>query len=264
METEIRPWLTMKNGILLELRNISKSFVTRKVETIQAISDINFEVNRNEFVCLLGPSGCGKTTLLRLVAGLEGPTDGGILFDGLPMTKTNAKIGMVFQEYSLFPWRNVRDNISFGLEVRGISKKKRRKISQQYINLVGLDGFEQAYPHELSGGMQQRVAVARALSNEPELLLMDEPFGSLDAQTRSILQRELLRIWSETKKTILFVTHSISEALFLADRVVMMSVRPGRILEIVRVPMKRPRDILSSELGKLHVNLQKRIDKTLI
>lgn len=231
----------MKDQPILDVKGVTKSYVTQMGRTVQAVSDISFTSRKNEFICLLGPSGCGKTTLLRLLAGLEQPTTGEILIDGVSMRMPDVKVGMVFQKYSLFPWRTVQDNITFGLELSGVSKSKRKKIARRYINLVQLKDFTEAYPHELSGGMQQRVAVARALATEPEILLMDEPFGALDAQTRSMLQKELLNIFSITKKTIFFVTHDITEAITLADHVYLMSSRPGTIKNYYHIKLPRPR-----------------------
>lgn len=204
-----------------------------------------------EFVCVLGPSGCGKTTLLRIIAGLEEPTSGKILLKNKEITGPGSDRGMVFQEFGLFPWRSVRKNIEFGLEIRKIPKEERRAISDRYIDLVGLKGFETSHPNELSGGMKQRVGIARALANDPAILLMDEPFGALDAQTRNLMQKELLRIWSEMKKTVVFITHSVDEAVFVADRVVVMSARPGKIKSIFDVEWERPRDRSGVEFASL-------------
>jgi NitT/TauT family transport system ATP-binding protein len=229
-------------SIELHLNGLTKEFATASGERIVALEDINLEVRDEEFVCLLGPSGCGKTTLLRIIGGLDHATGGEALLNGIPIRGPNPKTAMIFQEYSLYPWRNVIENIMLGLEIRGISREKRLETARQYLEMVGLEGFERTYPYELSGGMRQRVAVARALAVEPEILLMDEPFGALDAQTRNRMQMELLRIWEMTRKTIIFVTHSVDEAVFLADRIVVLTRRPGRIKEIVEVPQERPRE----------------------
>jgi NitT/TauT family transport system ATP-binding protein len=210
-------------------------------QTVQALEDVNFAVGAGEFVCLVGPSGCGKTTLFRLIAGLESPTTGVVELDGAPVTGPGPDRGMVFQEYGLFPWRTVRGNVAFGLEEQGLDRTAREARVEEMIDLVGLDGFGDAYPKELSGGMKQRVGIARALAVDPELLLMDEPFGSVDAQTRDMLHRELLDVWGETEKTVLFVTHDVEEAVTLADRVVVMAANPGRVREIVPVDLDRPR-----------------------
>jgi NitT/TauT family transport system ATP-binding protein len=210
-------------------------------QTVQALDDVNFSVGAGEFVCLVGPSGCGKTTLFRLIAGLETPTTGVVELDGSPVTGPGTDRGMVFQEYGLFPWRTVRGNVAFGLEEQGLDGEAREHRVEEMIELVGLGGFGDAYPKELSGGMKQRVGIARALAVDPELLLMDEPFGSVDAQTRDMLHRELLDVWAEMKKTVLFVTHDVEEAVTLADRVVVMASNPGRVREIVPVGLDRPR-----------------------
>jgi NitT/TauT family transport system ATP-binding protein len=225
---------------LLEIKDVSKLFdVDHK--KMEALRDINLSIGENEFICFIGPSGCGKTTLLRIIAGLEAPSSGEVFLDGVPIKGPGPERGMVFQEYSLFPWRTVLENVEFGPELKGTPKEKRVERSRQYIKMVGLERFEQRYPHELSGGMKQRVAIARALVNDPKALLMDEPFGALDAQTRNIMQSELLRIWEEEKKTVIFVTHSVDEAIYLADRIVIMSARPGRIKDVIRVNIPRPR-----------------------
>jgi NitT/TauT family transport system ATP-binding protein len=212
---------------------------------------VSLEVTDGEFVCLLGPSGCGKTTLLRLVAGLETPTEGVLFLDGKKIEGVNKECGFVFQEYVLFPWRTVRDNIEFGPEVKKMPKEERESISQHYIELVGLKGFENHYPHELSGGMKQRVGIARAYANNPKLLLMDEPFGALDAQTRNLMQAELLRIWEKEHISALFVTHSVDEAVYLADSVAVMSARPGTVKEIFKNDLPRPRVRTSPEANAL-------------
>ena len=217
----------------------------------EALQKVSFDVEDGEFVCLLGPSGCGKTTLLRIIAGLETLTSGEITLNGTPITGPDPKRGMVFQQYSLFPWRTILDNITFGLEMQGIKKVEARKQVEKYIDLVGLEQFKNSYPYELSGGMQQRAAIARALANEPEVLLMDEPFGALDAQTRNTLQDELLKIWEHRHVTILFVTHSVDEAVFLSDRIVVMTSRPGRVREIVTVELPRPRCRTGAEANRL-------------
>ena len=210
-------------------------------QTVQALADVNFAVGASEFVCLVGPSGCGKTTLFRLIAGLETPTAGVVELDGSPVTGPGTDRGMVFQEYGLFPWRTVRGNVAFGLEEQGLDGEARRRRVEEMIELVGLDGFGDAYPKELSGGMKQRVGIARALAVDPELLLMDEPFGSVDAQTRDMLHAELLDVWAETEKTVLFVTHDVEEAVTLADRIVVMAANPGRVREVVTIDLDRPR-----------------------
>jgi len=214
-----------------------------------ALKDVNLTVKSGELIAIVGPSGCGKSTLLDLVAGLTHPNSGEIFIDGRLIKGPALDRGIVLQGYALFPWRIVLDNVAFGLEIKGVSKNERRKISQEFINLVGLQGFEDRYPYELSGGMKQRVAIARALAYDPEVLLMDEPFAAVDAQTREVLQDELLQIWDKTGKTIIFVTHSIEEAIYLADRVAVMTPSPGIIKEVLEISLPRPRqnsDIRSS------------------
>ncbi|MBW9220359.1 ABC transporter ATP-binding protein [Methanothermococcus sp. SCGC AD-155-N22] len=225
---------------ILEIRNVSKKFVSKNKE-ILAVDNITFNVRYNEFLSIVGPSGCGKSTLLRMIAGLEKPTSGEILMEGKKIEGPGAERGLVFQQYTLLPWRNVLDNVAFGLEIRGLPKKERYEIAKRFIKMIGLEGFEEAYPYELSGGMQQRVAIARTLANDPKIVLMDEPFGALDTQTRTILQHELLKIWEKEKKTVLFVTHSVDEAVYLSDRVIVMTARPGRIKDIISIDLPRPR-----------------------
>jgi NitT/TauT family transport system ATP-binding protein len=234
------------------LRDISRTYHLKKSDGPQvftALTGISLEVRKGEFLALVGPSGCGKSTLLDILAGLVQPTTGTVWIDGKQVTGPALDRGIVLQGYALFPWRTARQNIEFGLEIKKVSKSRRKEISSHFINLVGLQGFEDRFPHELSGGMKQRVAIARALAYDPEVLLMDEPFAAVDAQTRETLQDELLRIWEATKKTIVFVTHSIEEAVFLADRVAVLSVNPGTLREILPVDLPRPRinsDIRSS------------------
>ena len=235
----------------LSLRDISKTFTSEKGEKIESLSSINLDIENEEFVCLLGPSGCGKTTLLRIIAGLDYPNTGRVELAGKVIDRPNPQLAMIFQEYSLYPWRTVVANIGFGLELRKVPAQERHSIIQKYVEIVGLEGFENSYPYELSGGMRQRAAVARALAVDPSILLMDEPFGALDAQTRNMLQQELLSIWEKTKKTILFVTHSVDEAVFLADRIVVLTPRPGRICEIISVDSPRPRDRTSVEFARV-------------
>ena len=225
----------------LEVMGVSKSFVRDRTERVPVITDLSFSVANLEFVALLGPSGCGKSTFLRIVNGLIAPDAGTIRLNGREVKGPGHGRGMVFQSFDLFPWRNALDNVAFGLEMTAASKAERLAIAQHYIDLVGLKGFERSYPYQLSGGMQQRVGIARALAIKPEVLLMDEPFGALDVQTRDLLQDELLRIWQGEQKTVLFVTHSIEEAMYLADRVIVFTPRPARIDRILEVPFARPR-----------------------
>ena len=209
--------------------------------TIQALEPIDLAVARNDFLAILGPSGCGKSTLLRIVAGLDTPTEGRVLLDGKPVTRPGPDRGMVFQSYTLFPWLTVRDNICFGMRERGLPLSTQRERAAYFIDRVGLVGFEHHYPKQLSGGMQQRTALARALANDPEILLLDEPFGALDNQTRTLMQELLLGIWEADRKTVLFVTHDIDEAVFMANRVVVFTARPGRIKSEVAIDLPHPR-----------------------
>ncbi len=245
----------------IKVKNLRKVFMTRDANNVVALDDVSFSVREGEFVCIVGPSGCGKTTLLRIIAGLERPTSGSVTLDGKPVSAPGKDRCMVFQEYALFPWRTVLKNITFGLENLKIPKDERLRIAKRYIELVGLQSFEERYPHELSGGMRQRVGIARALAIEPEVLLMDEPFGSLDAQTRNMLQMELLEIWSKTQKTILFVTHSVDEAVFLADKIVVLSARPAVVKEILEVDLGRMRDRTSLEFNEIRSKVLKILQK---
>jgi NitT/TauT family transport system ATP-binding protein len=228
----------------LELRNISMVF-SRRGLPVEALRDVSIKVGEGEFISLVGASGCGKTTLLRIADGLISPTRGVVAVDSTPVTRPGPDRGFVFQQDALFPWRTVLDNVIFGLEVQGRSKKDARSRADALLKLVGLGGFEQHFPHELSGGMRQRANLARALTIDPDVLLMDEPFASLDAQTREIMQAELLRVWRSrtNRKTVLFVTHQIDEAVYLADRVVVMTSRPGQVKAVLDVDIPRPRDL---------------------
>ncbi len=211
-------------------------------DAVRALDDVNFAVGESEFVCLVGPSGCGKTTLFRIIAGLADATDGTVLLGDTPVTGPTTDMGVVFQEYHLFPWLTVEENVSFGLERSDRPAAERERRIDEMLRLVGLTEFRDSYPKSLSGGMKQRVAIARSLAVDPGLLLMDEPFGAVDAQTREMLQRELLDVWQSTGKTVLFVTHDVAEAVTLADRIVVMAAKPGRVAEIVDVDVDRPRE----------------------
>jgi NitT/TauT family transport system ATP-binding protein len=243
----------MEDKIVIE--NVYKTFSGER--EIAALSDVTFSVKENEFLCVLGPSGCGKTTLLNIIAGLEKLTSGQILVDGKEVKGPGADRGVIFQAYALFPWKTVLQNIEFGPKLRGMPKRERRELALKYIKSMGLSGFEHAYPKELSGGMKQRVAIARVYVNDPAVLLMDEPFANLDAQTRSIMQEELIQIWKQFRKTVFFVTHNIEEAAYLADRIVILTARPGKVKQIVDVnsvlPSNRygPEGILSAEFTRL-------------
>lgn len=226
----------------LELRSVSVTFHGARGAT-PALRDLGFSVAPGEFVCLFGPSGCGKTTILNLIAGLEQPDTGDVLIDGQPVTGPGRDRVLIFQEAALFPWLNVRDNVAFGLAARGVWRSKRLKIARNFLQTVHLEEFERSYPHELSGGMKQRVALARALAMQPDVLLMDEPFGALDALTREQLHLELQNLWAQTKKTIVFVTHNVREALVLGNRVLLLTVAPGRVKSIFTCDLPRPRHI---------------------
>lgn len=227
----------------LETHALNKVFTKSSGGTVEALRDISLQVQEGEFVSIVGASGCGKTTFLRILDGLIDKTSGEIELDGRGVTRPGPDRGFVFQSDSLFPWRTVIDNVVFGLEVQGQPKQASRERAEHFIKLVGLTGFEKNYPHELSGGMRQRANLARALTVNPELLLMDEPFAALDAQTREIMQQELLRIWNADRKTVILVTHQIDEAIFLSDRVFVFTVRPGRVKEVIPIPFQRPRQL---------------------
>jgi len=234
---------------ILEIRNAGKIY-SQGGRSIEALRGANLSVKKGEFICLIGASGCGKSTLLRMAAGFEQATSGESLMWDTPITSPGPSRGMVFQDYGLFPWLSVRDNIGFGPVSRGRPKTEVRETVERFIELVGLQSFADVYPHQLSGGMKQRVAIARVLANDAEIVLMDEPFGALDAMTRERLQDELVDLWSRTGLTVLFVTHSIEEAIFLADRVVVMSPGPGRIDNEYLIDLPRPRDIASPEFNE--------------
>lgn len=225
--------------------------LTKKFGELTALEDVSFSVEDGEFVCVIGPSGCGKTTLLRIIAGLMPPTDGDVILDNKKIQGPGRDRGFVLQEYVLFPWRSVEKNIEFGLELRGVDKEERAELVRRYVDMVKLRGFEYVYPKELSGGMQQRVAIARALVNDPKIILMDEPFGALDAQTRNLMQEELLRIWGRAGKTIVFVTHNVDEAVFLADRIVVLTARPAKVKQIVSVAVPRPRNRTEKKVNRI-------------
>ena len=245
----------------IAIHNVSRSFVSPQGERIEALKDINLDVEDafspagrdiGEFRVLLGPSGCGKSTLLRLVAGLDRPDSGEILVNGQPVHGPGKDRGMVFQKYTSFPWLTVEDNVAYGLKINGVPEAQRKETVGHLLKAVGLTEFAKVYPETLSGGMQQRVAIARTLALRPSVILMDEPFGALDAQTRSEMQQLLLQIWQETACTILFVTHDVEEAVYLADRIFIMSSHPGTIVEDVQVPFDRPRDLDLKEKSEFH------------
>lgn len=228
---------------MLEIIDVTKRFPGRGGNIIVALEKTNLEISSGEFVTIVGPSGCGKSTLLNLISGLNAPSAGTLRFEGQIVKGVNRNIGYITQQDNLMPWRTLRDNVAFPLEVAGVGKAERFERADVWMERVGLDGFGDAYPHELSGGMRQRANIIRTLIYEPQVLLMDEPFGPLDAQTRLLLQHDLLELWETTKKTIIFVTHDLTEAIALADRVVLMSARPGRIVRVDQVDIPRPRDI---------------------
>jgi len=226
----------------ISVRDLKMDYAARGAgERVRVLDHFDLDVREGEFISVLGPSGCGKSTFLSILAGLTARTGGHIAIDGRELAGINRNQGVVFQGYALFPWLTVADNIAVGLEIRGVGKAERRRTAHEYLELVGLHGFADRYPHEISGGMKQRVAIARSLAYRPDVLLMDEPFAALDAQTREILQGELLRIWEHDRRTIVFITHSLDEAVYLSDRVAVMTQRPGRIKDIIDIPLARPR-----------------------
>jgi NitT/TauT family transport system ATP-binding protein len=228
--------------VILEVKSLVKTFETQH-STVHALDNVSLQAHRREFLCVIGPSGCGKSTLVRILAGLDDFTSGEVLLDGAPIRGPGPDRGMVFQGYTLFPWLTVLKNVMFGLEVTGSSSRtEAEREARQWIELVGLKRFTDAYPHQLSGGMKQRVAIARALANRPRILLMDEPFGALDAQTRCQMQSYLLQIWKAVDVTIVFITHDLEEAVYLADRILVLDAHPGRVREVVEVPVPRPRN----------------------
>jgi NitT/TauT family transport system ATP-binding protein len=248
---------------LLTVRGVTKRFSVGDDE-VEALAPVDIAIPRGEFVCMIGASGCGKSTLLRIIAGFEEPTTGSVAIDGRPVTGPGSDRGMVFQDYALFPWMTVRQNISFGPRQRHLAREEIAKTTDEFVRMVGLERFADRYPNQLSGGMKQRVAIARVLANNANILLMDEPFGALDALTREQLQNELLQIWKRTGVTTIFVTHSVEEAVLLADRVLVMSAGPGRIDSDVRVELPRPRDVSSPEFNALRRDIAKRLTSHLV
>jgi NitT/TauT family transport system ATP-binding protein len=242
-------------SVLVDVDNVSQLYAASDGRPVWALREASLRVNEGEFVCVIGPSGCGKTTLLHLIAGFIRPTDGEVRFRGVPVEKAGPNRGVVFQEYALFAWMTARQNVEFGLRMRGVPYLERRTRSMQYLQKVGLAKVGDRYPHELSGGMRQRIAVVRALINEPEMLLMDEPFAAVDALTRATLQNELLRIWQELRLGIFFITHNIDEAIFLAQRVIVMSAHPGCIKSEIPVEMEYPRSRTSPEFARLYARI---------
>lgn len=234
---------------IIEIEELSKTFHVKNSREVEALKEIDLSIKEHEFVCILGASGSGKSTLLRLMEGLIKPTRGSIKVFGEELTEPISKTGMVFQQYTLLPWRNIIDNVTFGLEIRGVSKKERYKIANDILLKFGLKGFNNSYPHELSGGMQQRVAIARTIATSPKIIYMDEPFGALDAITRKEMQKELMDFWLQDKRTIVFVTHSVEEAVLLGNRVIVMSSRPGRVIGDIDINLPYPRDKWNEKFG---------------
>jgi NitT/TauT family transport system ATP-binding protein len=245
-------------SIILNAENVSKVFETRRGAAVTAVRNLNLSVIEGEFLCILGASGCGKSTLINMFAGFVQPTIGTVFLRNEPIVKIEPRCGMVFQSYALMPWKTVRTNIEFGMKVQGIKRKDRRDRAMHFLKMVKLEGFENHYPHELSGGMQQRVTIARSLAADPEVLLMDEPFAALDAMTRQVMQEELLRIQEVSRKTMVFITHNIDEALILSDRVIVLSSRPGRVKEIFQNHLARPRHV-SVQLTPEYVEMKMKV-----
>lgn len=247
----------------LRIRRVSKLFYPRDAEPVEALQPVDLTVEPGEFVALIGPSGCGKSTLLDIVAGFHQPSAGSVWLNGTKVTEPNIDCGMVFQQYALFPWLSVRDNIGFGLREQGVKRAERDAIANRYLDMVGLPEFGDAKPSSLSGGMKQRVALARAFATDPSTILMDEPFGALDALTRSFLQQELLKIWRKSGKTVMLVTHSVQEALFLATRVIVMTSRPGRVKLDQRIELDYPRKTTSDAFRSLEAAIFEALDDEL-
>jgi NitT/TauT family transport system ATP-binding protein len=249
--------------VILKVNDLSKVFNTPKGSTL-ALNRINFETHRREFLCIVGPSGCGKSTLVRILAGLEQHSSGEVLLDGKPVSEPGSDRGMVFQGYTLFPWLTVKKNVMFGLEINGKDRYEAEQQAMQWLQLVGLEKFADCHPHQLSGGMKQRVAIVRALANQPRILLMDEPFGALDAQTRARMQAHLLEIWRKIDITIVFITHDLDEAIFLSDRILVLSAHPGEVQELIEVPVSHPRSpaqVITPEFLATKARLEELIHK---
>jgi len=252
----------MDKKIKLKLENISHSFVVNN-EVQDAVSDVSIDVYDNEFLVILGPGRCGKSVLLNIIGGLEKPISGNLYLDGEKLQGSDKRISMVFQKLALMPWKTVMGNVEFGPQLAGVDKETRRKTAQKYIDLVGLTGFEKAYPNQLSGGMKQRVGIARAYANNPEILLMDEPFGQLDAQTRYAMEEEIQRIWQTEKRTIIFVTNNIEEAVYLGDRIILLSECPATVKQIYDVNLPRPRDTIHPEFLRIRKEVSENTDLAL-
>lgn len=244
----------------IHIKNLHKKYVTDE-NSVTVLEDFTLDIRKGELISIVGPSGCGKTTLLRLIAGLTPPTSGSIIIEGRECEGPGSDRGVVFQDFALFPWRTVRKNVEFGLEVSGMPKEERRQRAEKYLEIVGLRDFADSRIHELSGGMKQRVGIARAMVNNPSVILMDEPFGALDAQTRNLMQAGLLRILDKTDQTIIFITHSVDEAIFLSDRIVILTKRPASIKEIVDIPWQRPRNRASPDFTALRKRILDELEK---
>jgi len=251
-----------KKKIKLRLENISQSYVVNN-EVHDAVRNVSLDVYDNEFLVILGPGHCGKSVLLNIIGGLETPVEGCKYLDGEKFEGNDKRIGMVFQRLALMPWKTVMGNVEFGLQIAGVDKATRRKIAQKYIDLVGLTGFEKAYPHQLSGGMKQRVGIARAYANNPEILLMDEPFGQLDAQTRYSMEEEIQRIWQQEKRTVIFVTNNIEEAVYLGDRIILLSKCPATVKKIYEINLPRPRNTVDPEFLRIRKEVSENTDLAL-
>lgn len=252
-----------KSDVRLEIKNVSKSFEAGQAEKSEVVKNVSLKVYNNEFLVILGPGRCGKSVLLNMIAGLLPVDEGEILLDGKPIKGVNPKVGMVFQKLGLMPWLTVMENVEFGLKMRGIDKKTRREKAQHFIEMVGLEGFEKHYPYQLSGGMKQRAGIARAYTDDVEILIMDEPFGQLDAQTRYNMQQEIVRIAEKDKRTIIFVTNNIEEALKVGDRIILFTKCPAQVKEIYPVNMKKPRDEISEEFLKMREVVSENTDLAL-
>jgi ABC-type nitrate/sulfonate/bicarbonate transport system ATPase subunit len=252
-----------KNGSRLILENVSKTFYSKKCEPIKVVENVSLEVHDNEFLVILGPGHSGKSVLLNIIAGLIPYDEGSVVLDGESITKPNPKIGMVFQKLGLMPWKTVLENVELGPKMRNIDTKERRDKAKYYIELVGLKGFENHYPHQLSGGMKQRVGIARAYANDPNILIMDEPFGQLDAQTRYSMQNEIIRVWEHEKRTIIFVTNNIEEATYLGDRIILFTECPARVKKIYKIDLERPRNMIDPEFLRIRKEISANTDLAL-
>lgn len=254
--------MDVQSQVILQLRNICQSYVVGD-QIKEAVNDVSFDVYKNEFLVILGPGHCGKSVLLNIIAGLEKAISGQILLEGAPVTGADPRISMVFQRLALLPWKTVMGNVEFGLQMAGVPKEKRRAVAQKYIELVGLKGFEKSYPSQLSGGMKQRVGIARAYAMDPDILLMDEPFGQLDAQTRYSMQEEVLRIWQQEKKTVIFVTNNIEEAVYLGDRIILLSNCPARVKQEYEISLPKPRNTIDPEFLRIREIISENTDLAL-